>query len=42
MYSINNVRSSALKDIKKQERNETLLCIACGIIFAVLCTSFFI
>lgn len=41
MYTINNVRSSALKDIKKQERNETLLCIACGIVFAALTLGFF-
>lgn len=42
MYTINNVRSSALRDLKRENRNEIILSVVCGIVFAVLSVSFFI
>lgn len=46
MYTINNIRSNAIKAILRNERKENLkdlaLSVVCGIILAVLCVSFFI
>lgn len=41
-YTLNNLRDKALQDKAKEARNETILCIVCGVVFAALSIGFFI